>query len=121
MSDLTMGIIETRFAEIIWQREPVTTALLTQLCAQELGWKSTTMYTVLKRLCDKGIFQKEKGVVTSLMSREQFHATQSQQLIDSSFGGSVPAFLAAFTKRRKLTEREIAEIRKLIDSCGREE
>ena len=121
MADLTMGVIESRFAQLIWEREPVTTAELNRLAAQELGWKKSTMYTVLKRLCEKGIFQLEGGVVTSLLSRDAFRAAQSEQLIDDAFGGSVPAFLAAFTRRRKLSEQEIAEIREMIDERGRGE
>lgn len=115
MSDLTMGLIETRFAELVWAREPITTGELTTLCAKELGWKRSTMYTVLRRLCDKGIFTLEEGTVRSRMSRETYEAVKSEQLIDSSFGGSVPAFLAAFTRRRKLTESEVKELRALID------
>ncbi|MBQ4370276.1 MAG: BlaI/MecI/CopY family transcriptional regulator [Oscillospiraceae bacterium] len=121
MPELTMGIIETRFAEMIWEREPISTVELTKLSEKELGWKRPTMYTVLRRLCEKGIFKNENGVVTSLISREEFKASQSQQLIDGSFGGSLPAFLAAFTKRRALSENEIKEIRELIDSCGKED
>ncbi len=121
MPELTMGIIETRFAEMIWEREPISTGELTKLSEKELGWKRPTMYTVLRRLCEKGIFKNENGVVTSLISREEFKASQSQQLIDGSFGGSLPAFLAAFTKRRALSENEIKEIRELIDSCGKED
>ena len=82
---------------------------------KELGWKRSTMYTVLRRLCDKGIFTLEEGTVRSRMSRETYEAVKSEQLIDSSFGGSVPAFLAAFTRRRKLTEAEVRELRALID------
>ena len=121
MPELTMGVIETRFAKIIWDREPISTAELNRLCKEELGWKKSTMYTVLRRLCEKGIFQVEEGTVTACMSREAFQAVQSEQLIDSAFGGSVPAFLAAFTRRRTLSEQELAEIRALIDACGKEE
>ena len=121
MPELTMGIIETRFAEMIWEREPISTGELIKLSEKELGWKRPTMYTVLRRLCEKGIFKNENGLVTSLISREEFKASQSQQLIDGSFGGSLPAFLAAFTKRRALSENEIKEIRELIDSCGKED
>ncbi len=121
MGELTMGAIESRFAELIWEREPVSTAELNRLAKQELGWKKSTMYTVLKRLCEKGIFQMKDGVVTALLSRDAFRAAQSEQLIDAAFDGSVPAFLAAFTRRRKLSEQDIAEIRKMIDECGREE
>ncbi len=115
MSDLTMGLIETRFAELIWAREPITTGELAALAQKELGWKRSTMYTVLHRLCDKGIFTLEEGVVRSRLDREAYAATRSEQFIDSSFGGSVPAFLAAFTRRRKLTEAEVKELRALID------
>ena len=115
MSDLTMGLIETRFAELIWSREPISTGELTALAQRELGWKRSTMYTVLRRLCDKGLFTLEEGTVRSRMSRETYEAVKSEQLIDSSFGGSVPAFLAAFTRRRKLTEAEVKELRALID------
>lgn len=115
MSDLTMGLIETRFAELIWAREPISTGELAALTQRELGWKRSTMYTVLHRLCDKGIFTLEEGVVRSRLDREAYAATRSEQFIDSSFGGSVPAFLAAFTRRRKLTEAEVKELRALID------
>ena len=121
MPDLTMGMIETRFAEMIWQREPISTSELTKLSEKELGWKRPTMYTVLRRLCEKGIFKNENGIVTSLISRSAFKSAQSEQVIDGSFGGSLPAFLAAFTQRRPLSEDEIKEIRELIDSCGKED
>ena len=119
MADLRMGLIETRFAELIWEREPITTGALAALCKAELGWSRSTMYTVLHRLCDKGIFVMEGGTVRSLLDRESYVATQSEQLIDSSFGGSVPAFLAAFTKRRSLSEAEVAELRALIEGLGK--
>ena len=115
MSDLSMGLIETRFAELIWDREPVSTAELVTLSREELGWKRSTMYTVLRRLCDKGLFSLEESTVRSLLSREAYRAQQSEQFIDSSFGGSVPAFLAAFTRRRALSDGEIRELRALID------
>ncbi len=118
MPELSMGLIETRFAELIWAREPITTGELAALSRDELGWKRSTMYTVLRRLCDKGIFTLEEGTVRSRMSREAYEAAQSEQFIDHSFGGSVPAFLAAFTRRRRLTEAEIAELRAMIDGMG---
>ena len=119
MADLRMGLIETRFAEIIWDREPVTTGELAALTKAELGWSRSTMYTVLHRLCDKGIFRMEGGSVRSLLDKEAYAAAQSEQLIESSFGGSVPAFLAAFTRRRQLSEAEVAELRALIDGLGK--
>ena len=119
MADLRMGLIETRFAELIWAREPITTGELAALSKGELGWSRSTMYTVLRRLCDKGIFILEEGTVRSRLSREAYRAVQSEQLIDGSFGGSVPAFLAAFTRRRKLSEAEVAELRALIEGLGK--
>ena len=115
MNDWKLGAVETRFAELIWAREPISTGELTALAQRELGWKRSTMYSVLRRLCDKGLFTLEEGTVRSRMSRETYEAVKSEQLIDSSFGGSVPAFLAAFTRRRKLTEAEVRELRALID------
>ncbi len=116
-----MGAVEERFAEIIWENEPLTTAQLFRLSEKELGWKRPTMYTVLRRLCAKGIFAVDGGTVTSLISKEAFRTVRSEQFIDSSFGGSLPAFIAAFTKRRALSEEELTEIRALIDRIGKED
>ena len=116
MGDLTMGAIETRFAEIIWQREPVSSTELVKLALQELGWKKSTTYTVLRRLCDRGIFQNQDGTVTSLISRQDFFAVQSQQFVEETFAGSLPAFLTAFTTRKKLSENEITELENLLKS-----
>ena len=116
MGDLTMGAIETRFAEIIWQREPVSSTELVKLALQELGWKKSTTYTVLRRLCERGIFQNQDGTVTSLISRQDFFAVQSQQFVEETFAGSLPAFLTAFTTRKKLSENEITELENLLKS-----
>ena len=116
MGDLTMGAIETRFAEIIWQREPVSSTELVKLALQELGWKKSTTYTVLRRLCERGIFQNQDGTVTSLISWQDFFAVQSQQFVEETFAGSLPAFLAAFTTRKKLSENEITELENLLKS-----
>ena len=116
MGDLTMGAIETRFAEIIWQREPVSSTELVKVAFQELGWKKSTTYTVLRRLCDRGIFQNQDGTVTSLISRQDFFAVQSQQFVEETFAGSLPAFLTAFTTRKKLSENEITELENLLKS-----
>ncbi|MBQ3549853.1 MAG: BlaI/MecI/CopY family transcriptional regulator [Clostridia bacterium] len=114
MSEMQMGAIETRFAEIIWQNEPLPSAELARLAEKELQWKKTTSYTVLKRLCDKGIFQNVKGTVTSLISREEFFSMQSEKFVDETFSGSLPAFLAAFTARKSLTPEEVKELRKMV-------
>lgn len=116
MSDMKLGVIETRFAELIWSHEPISSGELVKLCQQELTWKKPTTYTVLRKLCEKGIFQNQDGVVTSLISREDFQGLQSQQFVEETFGGSLPAFVTAFTAHKKLTEEEIRELQKLIDS-----
>lgn len=118
MAEIQLGTVEARFADIIWKREPVTSTELTKLAAAELTWKRTTTHTVLRRLCDKGLFQNKDGTVTSLISRKEFYARHSKKYVDETFAGSLPAFLAAFTSEKKLTAEEIAEIRELIDRAG---
>ena len=118
MAEIQMGMVEAKFADIIWQHAPVTSSQLVKLGEAELGWKRTTVHTVLRRLCDKGLFQNDGGLVTVKMSREDFYARQSQQYVADSFHGSLPAFIAAFTQGRKLTEEERDEIRRMIDEAG---
>lgn len=120
MSEYTMGTIEMRFAEIIWEHEPVSSGELVKLCEQELNWKKSTTYTVLRRLCQKGIFTSENGTVTSLLSKQMFQARQSEEIIEESFEGSLPAFVAAFTSRKKLSRKEIKELKKIIENNGGE-
>lgn len=120
MRELQMGAIESRFADIIWGNEPISTSELTRRSEELLNWKKTTSYTVLKRLCDKGIFQNEKGTVTSLISRDEFYSVQSEKFVDETFDGSLPAFLAAFTARKALTPDEVAELRRMIDEYEEE-
>lgn len=115
MSELRMGAIESHFADMIWENEPVPSPELVKLAERELNWKKSTTYTVLKRLCERGIFQNRGGVVTSLISRQDFYAVQSEKFVEETFSGSLPAFLAAFTTRKKLSEEEIAELQALID------
>ena len=115
MSELRMGAIESHFADMIWEYEPVPSPELVKLAERELNWKKSTTYTVLKRLCERGIFQNRGGVVTSLISRQDFYAVQSEKFVEETFSGSLPAFLAAFTTRKKLSEEEIAELQALID------
>ena len=118
MDNYKLGFIEQKFAELIWQNEPISSGELVKLCLKELEWKKSTTYTVLKKLCEKGIFQNENGTVTSLISKDEFFAFQSKNFVDETFEGSLPAFIAAFTKKQALTEKEIAEIRAMIDSYG---
>lgn len=111
-----LGEIETRFANLIWEHEPLGSAELVKLAEAELSWKKSTTYTVLRRLIEKGIFQNEGGTVTSLLSREEFAAAQSEQFVDETFSGSLPLFLAAFARRKKLSDAEIDEIQRFIDA-----
>ena len=110
-----LGVVETRFAELIWSHAPISSGELVKLCLQELEWKKSTTYTVLKKLCEQGLFQNEGGVVTALVSREEFYALQSEKFVEEAFSGSLPAIIAAFTKRKTLSEAEIAQIRRMID------
>ncbi len=114
MNDYQMGAVEARFADIIWEREPISSTELCKLSLEKLKWKKSTTYTVLKRLCEKGIFKNEKGVVCSIISKKEFFATQSTRFVEENFGGSLPAFLAAFTAGKSLSSEEIAELRRLV-------
>lgn len=114
MSEIQLGVIESRFADMIWENEPVTTSQLVRLAEEAFSWKRTTTHTVVKRLCEKGLFVNNKGTVTSKISREEFYSMQSRKIVEDSFDGSLPAFIAAFTSGKKLTPEEADEIRELI-------
>lgn len=116
MAEYKLGEVESRFADIIWKQEPLSSRRLAQLAEEALNWKRTTTYTILKRLCDRGLFRNDGGTVTSLVSREEFYAEQSKQFVQDTFQGSLPAFLAAFGSRKKLSEAEIDELQKVIDA-----
>ena len=116
MEDMKLGVVESRFAELIWANAPLTSRELVNLCLNELNWKKSTTYTVLKKLCERGIFRNQDGMVTVVISREDFFAMQSERFVEDTFDGSLPAFLAAFTKRKSLSPAEIDEIRRMIDS-----
>ena len=116
MADLRMGPAETQFAEIIWENEPIASGVLSKKAEEALNWKKTTSFTVLKRLCERGIFQNQNGIVTSLISKDEFFARHSEQYVQETFGGSLPAFMAAFGTRKKLTDAEIDEMKKLIEN-----
>lgn len=119
MIDAKLGEVESRFADIIWRNEPLPSRRLAELAETELSWKRTTTYTVLKRLCDRGLFQNKGGMVTSLVSKEEFFALQSEKFVDETFDGSLPAFIAAFSRRKKLSNSEIDELQNLIDQMRR--
>ena len=120
MADAKLGAAEGRFADLIWQNEPLSSSLLAKLAEEELGWKKSTSYTVLKRLCDRGIFANQQGTVRSLLSREDFYAARGEQFLQEGFQGSLPAFLAAFSKRNKLSDKDIQELQELIQQMRRE-
>ena len=111
---------EYRFCLILWEHEPIGSGELVKLCREELGWKPTTTYTVIKRLSQRGVLKNENSVVTSLISKEEAQASEIDELVEKRFEGSLPAFIAAFTKHRRMTESEINDIRKMIDDYGKE-
>ena len=111
---------EYRFCLILWDHEPIGSGELVKLCREELGWKPTTTYTVIKRLSQRRVLKNENSVVTSLVSKDQAQASEIDELVEKRFEGSLPAFIAAFTKHRRMTESEINDIRKMIDDYGKE-
>ncbi len=115
MLDIELGEVQAAFADIIWAHEPVGSGELVKICEKELGWKKPTTYTVLRKLCEKGLFKNEGGLVTALVSRKRFNAIKSERFVEDTFDGSLPAFLAAFMSGRKISAEEAAEIRKMID------
>ena len=117
MAEIQLGVIEARYADMIWEHEPVTSSELVKLTAVEFNWKRTTAHNVLRRLIDKGLFINENGLVTSLISKEKFYSLQSRKYVDATFAGSLPAFIAAFTQDAKLTPEEAEAIRKMIDQA----
>lgn len=121
MEEYKLGIMEMRFAQLIWEHEPVSSGELVKLCETEFEWKKSTTYTMLRRLCQREIFRNEDGMVTSLMSREEFDALQSEKFVEEKFSGSLPRFLAAFTRRNKLSDKDINELMELIHESRRKE
>lgn len=118
--DIELGAIQERFADIVWANEPIASGELVKLCEKELNWKKPTTYTVLRKLCEKGLLQNENGIVRALISREAFYASKSEQIVAESYQGSLPAFVAAFISRKDLTAQEADEIRRMIDAFKRE-
>lgn len=106
---------EYRFCLILWEHEPIRSKELVKLCQENLGWKSTTTYTVIKRLSERGVLKNENTVVTSLVSKDEVQADQMEEFVEKTFEGSLPAFLAAFTKHQKLSDREIDQVQAMID------
>ena len=112
---------EYRFCLILWEHEPIKSRDLAALCQEQLGWKTTTTYTVIKRLSDRGVLKNEKSVVSSLVTREQVQADEIEELVEKKFDSSLPAFVAAFTRSVHLSRSEIDELQSLIDRCREED
>lgn len=121
MAEYRLAEAEARFADVIWQEEPIGSMELVKICEEKFGWKKSTTYTVLKKLCDRGIFQNEHAVVTAKLSREEFYGGKSRQFVEETFGGSLPKFLTAFIGKKKLTEEQVEEMKALIESYREEE
>ena len=117
MAEIQLGIIEARYADMIWEHEPVSSSELVKMTAVEFNWKRTTAHNVLRRLIDKGLFQNENGIVTAVISRDEFYSMQSKQYVEETFAGSLPAFIAAFMQSSKITADEAQAIRNMIDSA----
>lgn len=115
--EIQLGVVEAKYADMIWEHEPVTSSELVKLTEVAFNWKRTTAHNVLRRLIDKGLFKNENGLVTAVISREEFYAKQSRQYVEDTFAGSLPAFIAAFTQHTKLTQEEADTIRKMIDQA----
>lgn len=120
MNEIKLGMVEAHFADIVWQNAPISTKELITLCEKELKWKRTTTYTVLKKLCERGIFSMENSIVNIIISKDDFYAIQSEKFVEETFRGSLPAFIAAFSSRKKPSQEEIKELRRLIDSFEEE-
>ncbi len=115
MKEYKLTESEEKFAELIWQREPIGSGELVKICEKEMDWKKSTMYTMLKKLCEKGIFQNKDAIVTSLTTRDEYYSNQSISFVKDTFGGSLPKFLTAFISDKKLNNQEAEELKKLID------
>lgn len=112
---------EYRFCLILWEHEPVKSSELVRLCQEQLGWKPTTTYTVIKRLSERGVVKNEGSIVSSLVSREEVQAAQVDEMMEKTFGGSLPAFVAAFTRNRRVSREEIDQVQAMIDRFRRED
>ena len=121
MLDFKLGNIETKFADLIWDNEPIQSGELVKLCNEQLNWKKSTTYTVLKKLSEKGLFKNENGKITSLISKKEYFSMQSESFINDTFNGSLPAFIASFTSRKELSNEEIDEIQNMINSFRKED
>ena len=117
---MELGEVQERFAKLVWANAPIPSGELVKLCEKELNWKKPTTYTVLRKLCERGLFENDNGVVKTRVSREAFYAARSEQFVDSTFNGSLPAFLTAFTARKGLSDEEADEIVRMIEAYRKE-
>lgn len=115
MAEYKLGEIEMKFADIIWENEPISSGELVRLSQERLQWKKSTTYTILKRVCERGIFQNQNGIVTSMVSKQEFHAKKSEAFVAENFSGSLPAFVAAFVSGQQLSKAEVQEILRIIE------
>ena len=120
MKSIELAAVQERFADIVWANEPISSGDLVKVCEKELNWKKPTTYTVLRKLCEKGLLQNVDGIVSSRISKEEFYSAKSEQIIEDSYEGSLPAFIAAFTSHKKLSKKEVDEIQKMIDVFKKE-
>ncbi|MBE6543556.1 MAG: BlaI/MecI/CopY family transcriptional regulator [Ruminococcaceae bacterium] len=121
MKEIRLGVVETRFADILWENVPLQTKELIKICEKELNWKRTTTYTVLKKMCDREIFKVENRLITALVTKEEFYAIQSEKYVENVYEGSLPAFIAAFTSRQKLSDEDLSKIMSMIDDARKEQ
>jgi len=117
MEEKRLGTVEARFADIVWENQPISSGKLVELCKEKLGWKKSTTYTVLKKLSLRGLFCNEGGVVKAVVTRDQFYSMQSQQFVNEMFDGSLPSFIAAFTSGKSLDKEELEKIKRMIDEA----
>ena len=115
MIEYKLGEVEMKFADIIWENEPLSSGQLVKLCEDKLQWKKSTTYTILRRVCERGLFKNEEGMVSSNVSKQEFLSNKTEQFIEETFQGSLPGFIAAFTSNRKLSDEEVEELKKLIE------
>ena len=120
MSETRLGLVEARFADIVWENAPLTTKELVAICEKELNWKRTTTYTVLSKLCQRGIFAMAERQVTVLIPKEKFRAMQTEEFLEENFHGSLPAFIAAFTSQKSLSKEEYLRLKAIVDNYTEE-
>lgn len=115
MIEYKLGEVEMRFADIIWENEPLSSGQLVKLCEERLQWKKSTTYTILRRVCERGLFKNEDGIVSSNVTKMEFLSNKSEQFVEETFQGSLPGFIAAFTSQRKLSDEEVEALKRLIE------